>query len=79
MDQADRGCIGHATELAPDNQRVRWTGANGGTYTIIPVKGFKQGGRDCREYVTELKSGKNNEKLKERACRNPDGTWTIVS
>jgi surface antigen len=78
MDQADRGCIGHALELAPDNQRVRWTGAGGTVYTVTPVKGFKRGGLDCREYITEFKAGTKKEKLKEKACRNPDGTWTVV-
>lgn len=78
MDQADRGCIGHALELAPDKQKVRWTGADGAVYTVTPVKGFKQGGRDCREYVTEYKAGKKKEKVSEKACRNPNGTWTVV-
>ena len=78
MDQADRGCIGHALELAPDNKKVKWTGANGSVYAVTPVKGYKQGGLDCREYVTEYKVGKKKEKVKEKACRNPNGTWTVV-
>lgn len=78
MDQADRGCFGHALELAPDNQRVRWTGANGIVYSVTPVKGFKQSGLDCREYITDFKVGKKKEKTKEKACRNPNGTWTVV-
>jgi surface antigen len=78
MDQADRACIGHALELAPDNQRVRWTGSGGTVYTVTPVKGFKRNGLDCREYITEMRTGNKKEKVKEKACRDRDGTWTIV-
>jgi surface antigen len=78
MDRTDRACIGHALELAPENQRVGWTGANGVAYSVTPLKGFNNNGRQCREYVTEFKSGKHKEKVKERACRNPDGTWVTI-
>jgi surface antigen len=41
IDDNDRGCIGHALELAHHRQTVRWANADTGvTYRVTPLSGF---------------------------------------
>ncbi len=61
-DKTDHPCLGHALVLARKNHRVVWTGANAVAYAVAPRKENKNNGRQCREYVTELGSGRHWEK-----------------
>jgi surface antigen len=80
LDEADRGCIGHALELAPDGKPVTWVNAQtGASYAVKPTRGFKQNGASCREFDTVITLKGRSETVKDRACRSGDGTWQIVS
>ena len=79
MDEADRGCFGHALELAGDKKRVTWQGADGRTtYRLTPVRGFEQSGAQCREFDLRITSGERKETKRSKACPGSDGNWRIV-
>jgi surface antigen len=80
LEEADRGCIGHALELAADGRPVTWVNPQTGlSYAVTPTRGFKQNGRSCREFTTAVTAKGARETVTDRACRNSDGTWQIVS
>ncbi len=80
IDEADRACFGHALELAGDNKRVIWTNDdNGVRYQLTPLAGFKEGGRACREYITEVTYNRKTEKQRGVACRGDNGEWRVKS
>lgn len=80
LEEADRGCIGHALELAADGRPVTWVDPQTGlSYAVTPKRGFKQNGQSCREFTTAVTSKGRRETVTDRACRSSDGTWQIVS
>lgn len=80
MDESDRACLGHALELAGDQRRVTWTGADGRTtYRLTPVSGFERNGTSCREFDLRVTSGGREQTSREQACPAGDGRWRIVS
>lgn len=80
LDRADRGCIGHALELAGDNKRVAWSNPdNGASYRLTPVRGFQRNGQSCREFDLRTTAGGRSETTRSRACQTGEGTWQIVT
>jgi surface antigen len=80
LDEADRGCVGHALELTADGKPVTWVNAKTGvSYAVTPTRGFKQNGQSCREFTTAVTAQGRKETATDRACRAADGTWRIVS
>jgi surface antigen len=76
LDDADRGCFGHALEIGPAGQVVRWTNAaTGVAYVVIP--GAEAGGKSCRKFTLTATRGKTTEKRTGTACRGDGGTWSI--
>lgn len=76
MDEADRGCIGHALELAADRRAVSWRNPDSGLdYKVTPLRGFNDGGHKCREYRLDINGGGINDSRKERACQTAPGKW----
>ena len=58
VENGDRGCMGHALELAGEKKTVAWTNKTTGvTYRMTPTRGFKENGLSCREFVTRLSEG----------------------
>lgn len=79
FDNADRGCMGQALELAGDNRSVRWSNPDDGTtYLLTPVRGFQSAGRPCREFNFQTRHRGRTETGTGRACLRGDGTWEIV-
>lgn len=83
VDSGDRGCMGHALELAGERKRVRWTNDKTGvTYMLTPTRNFQQGGLPCREFTTvATKAGRKRsaEPVKGVACRKGNGEWEMRS
>ncbi|MGH8691483.1 MAG: RT0821/Lpp0805 family surface protein [Burkholderiales bacterium] len=80
IDQSDRACMGHALELAGEKKTVVWTnGASGVTYRLTPTRNFRDGKQACREFTTELSSGKSQKKdnVTGVACRRGGGEWVF--
>lgn len=76
IDEGDRGCMGHALELAGEKKTVAWTNKTTGvTYRLTPTRNFKQGDEACREFTTAVSRGKKKDSVKGVACRGKDGDW----
>lgn len=79
MDEKDRACLGQTLELAGIERAVAWTNAgNGVVYRVIPLGGFSDNGRPCREFVTRFTMHGRTETVREKACSAGDGVWHIV-
>lgn len=79
VDNNDRGCIGHALELAHDRQTVRWINPNTGlNYRVTPLSGFTQNGRKCRDYNLYISGNGREESMQERACLVSNGNWKTM-
>jgi len=75
LDKGDEACIGHALELAPPGQAVRWTSAGTGTsYVLVPARDV---GGDCREFKLEASANGKKSWGTKVACRSGDGVWKL--
>jgi surface antigen len=78
IDDGDRGCMGHALELAGEKKNVVWTNKTTGvTYRMTPTRNFKQGNEACREFTTAVSTGKKRDSVKGVACRSGEGEWVF--
>jgi surface antigen len=70
MDALDRGAPG-----AP----VSWKNPDSGRYgTVVPGPTYQESGRNCRSYTHTIYIDGRPETARGTACRNPDGTWTML-
>ena len=81
IDNADRGCIGHALELAGEKKTVVWkNAATGVSYRLTPTRNLGDQKNPCREFTTEVSApGKKKESVKGIACRTANGDWALKS
>lgn len=81
MDDVDRACVGQVLEHAEDGQQIVWQDPNrDATYRVTPVETRKRSdGRYCREYQTTAVIGGRTQRTYGTACRQPDGSWELVS
>jgi surface antigen len=79
MDREDRGCMGHALELARDGRDVRWDHPRLGiTYILTPTGAWRNRDQSCRNFrIVELRGGKRRAAT-GHACRVNDGEWRLV-
>lgn len=76
LDEADRGCFGHALEIGTSGRTVRWTNAaTGVSYTLVP--GAESGGKSCRKFSLTAARANASEKRTGTACRGEGGTWSL--
>ena len=84
LDAADRAAIDRAERqatTAPMGQTITWNNPDSGNSgSITPVRdGNHQDGRYCREFQQTVEIGGELEKGYGTACRQPDGSWQIMS
>jgi len=81
MDQLDQSCVGQILEHAPNRKPVEWKNPdNGAVYQVIPTETYQDPqGRYCREYRTSATIAGAVQQAYGTACRQPDGSWQIVS
>jgi surface antigen len=85
LDDADRLKAQRAQEQALNQahvgQTISWNNPQNATHgaTKITREGQDQGGRECREYQTTVTIGGKQEQAYGTACRQPDGSWKMVS
>lgn len=81
MDQVDQSCVGQILEHAPDGREVIWSeGAGGPQYEVVPTDTFRtRDGTYCREYQSTATIGGERQRVYGTACRQPDGSWKLVS
>lgn len=79
IDDSNRACVSDILEYVPSNQPVYWEDSGYG-YQVTPLRTYEpEPGRYCREYQTVVTIGGRAEEAYGTACRQPDGSWQIVS
>ena len=85
LDRADRLALERATqsslETAPVGRTTTWKNPDSGNQgTITPRKTFQRNdGSYCREFTQTITIGGRTEEAYGTACRQPDGTWKLIS
>jgi len=68
-----------ALESAPAGQPVNWrderTGHGG---TVTASQPYRVGSQDCRPYSHRITAAGGTRTSRGTACRNPDGSWTLL-
>jgi hypothetical protein len=68
-----------AATTAPLGERIIWQEGNASGYVVATREGTTTSGRYCREFQQEVSIGGRIEEAYGTACRNPDGSWEVVS
>lgn len=84
LDNADRAYANQANlnaQTAPIGKTIKWNNPETGNYgTITPTRdGYGANGEYCREYNQKVTVGGQQQSAYGTACRQPDGSWKIVS
>jgi surface antigen len=81
MDQVDQNCVGQIMEHSPTGRAVEWQNPDTGvSYEVVPTQTRQDTqGRYCREYQTTATVGGRTQQVYGTACRQPDGSWQIIS
>lgn len=84
LDRADQTYAAQAERQAynaPLGQRISWNNPqSGNSGTVVPLRdGTMNDGSYCREFQTTIVVGGKTERGTGTACRQPDGSWKIVS
>ncbi len=79
MGARDRACLGQALELAGAEQSVAWSDNDRGiAYRMIPLGGFPDQGKSCREFVTRIVNKEHGETVRHKACSSGNGVWQVI-
>jgi len=80
MDRQDKVNMQNAIIHTPVGKQAQWSNPKSNiTYQVRPVKNYHSKGRYCREYQTRVKIKGEWKQAYGRACRQPDGSWKIIS
>ena len=81
LDAQDRACVGRTLETVPTGQTVAWRNPDtGADVRTTPKRTYQtDSGRYCREYTTSASVAGRQQQVYGTACRQPDGSWEIVS
>jgi surface antigen len=71
----------NALETVPSGTTTTWRNPDtGNSGTLTPVRTYQDNsGQYCREYQQTISVGGRQEQSYGTACRQPDGSWKIVS
>lgn len=85
LDRADQAYMSRTTqqtlETAPSGQVNSWRNPDSGNSGTIAARPAYQAndGQYCREFTQSVNVGGKREEAYGTACRQPDGSWKIVS
>lgn len=80
MDKVDQMQMQKALETAPTGRAVGWSNPDtGNRYTVQPTRTYYRERLPCREYTTKAWIDGKTQLIRGSACRQPDGTWHVVS
>jgi len=85
LDRADRLHLARTTQDSLEHSRTgttsRWENPDSGHHgTVTPVETYQRAdGRYCREFQQTVTIGGRTERAYGTACRQPDGSWEVVS
>jgi surface antigen len=69
-----------ALETGPSGAPVAWRNPDSGRYgNVVPGPAHQINGAPCREYTHTVYIDGQLQTQRGTACRNPDGTWSIIS
>jgi hypothetical protein len=68
-----------AATTAPIGERIIWQEGGASGAVIATREGTSTSGRYCREFQQEVAIGGRTERAYGTACRNPDGSWEVIS
>lgn len=67
-------------ESVPSGKSGRWRNPDSGNSGVItPTRTYETNGRYCREFTQAITVGGRTQQGYGTACRQPDGTWEIIS
>lgn len=79
LDEGDRGCFGHALEIAPPGGRITWQNHETGvSYSLVPGAGRQERTGMCRDFTLVASAGAEKSKRTGRACQTSRGVWKIA-
>jgi surface antigen len=85
LDAADRerasAAASQALESIPSGRSVAWRNPDSGNSGVVtPVRTYQTStGQYCREYTQTITIGGEKHQSYGTACRQPDGSWKIIS
>jgi surface antigen len=69
-----------ALESGPSGAPVAWRNPDSGRYgNVVPGPFYEENGAACREYTHTVYIDGRPQTAHGTACRNRDGTWTVLS
>ena len=68
-----------AATTAPIGERIVWREGRASGTVVATREGTSTAGRYCREFRHEVSIGGRTEQAYGTACRNPDGSWEVIS
>lgn len=70
-----------ALETGQTGEAFAWGNGNTGTSgTVVAAQPYRVGSQNCRQYTETINSGAGGEKTaRGTACRNDDGSWTLLN
>lgn len=68
-----------ALEYTPTGQPVTWRAADGSlSGQVVAASPYRVGSQDCRQYVHTLSTRAGTDTARGTACRNADGSWSLL-
>lgn len=69
-----------ALEHTPNGQQVVWRSSDPALYgEVVAAQPYRVGSQDCRQYTHKVYSGGQQKIMRGTACRNGDGSWTLLT
>jgi surface antigen len=69
-----------ALESSPAGQPVTWRDDRSGrSGTVTAAQPYRVGSQDCRPYSHAVVAAGTTRDARGTACRNPDGSWTLLN
>lgn len=68
-----------ALESTPAGEAVAWgNGKDGRSGEVVAAQPYRVGSQDCRQYAHKVEMRGETKTAKGTACRNEDGSWTLL-
>ena len=79
LDDADRGCIGHALEVGSSGRPVVWMNeATGVRYEMVPGSALERSAAACREFTLQAVAGAEKSWRRGVGCQLQPGLWQLA-
>lgn len=80
MDDNDRRKTAAALETVRTGVAAEWRNPDtGNQYAVVPTRTYQASTGPCREYTVDAIIAGRKDKVYGTACRQPDGSWRVMS